>query len=115
MYACDGAAVKTQEGISEVFRRYVGVKQGCSLSPDLFGIFTDDLEKELKDKPGSDAPVLPVRMPHKGVLLGRRIPLLLYADDAGLMSNYITRTPKSVKYITGLLHCAVPDCEHRQD
>lgn len=81
------AAVKTKKGISAVFRCYVGVKQGCALSPDLFGIFTDDLKNVLKAQPASDAPVLPVRLPHKGISLGRQIPLLMYADDAALMST----------------------------
>ncbi len=100
MYACDSAAVKTKEGISAVFRCHLGVKQGCALSPDLFGIFTDDLEKELKEQPASDAPVLPVRLPHKGIRLGRQIPLLMYADDAALMST----TAKGLQNQLSTLH-----------
>lgn len=80
---------KTKEGISENLRFFVGVKEVCGLIPDLFGIFTHELGEVLKDLEGSAAPVLPVRMPHKKILLGRRVPLLLYADDAlaGLMST----------------------------
>ena len=54
----------------------------------------------LKDLEGSDAPVLPVRMPHRGILLGRRVPLLLYADDAGLMST----TPQGLQNQLSALH-----------
>ncbi len=71
LYAHDSAAVRNSEGISEIFDRLMGVKQGCSLSATLFGLFVDRLEQHLIDTVGHDAPSL------SGVL----IPLLLYADD----------------------------------
>lgn len=54
----------------------------------------------LQDLEGSDAPVLPFRIPHKGILLGMRGPLLLYADDAGLMST----TPQGLQNQLSPLH-----------
>ena len=100
MYACDSAAVKTKEGISEIFRCYTGVKQGCALSPDLFGIFTDELEKVMKDLEDGHAPTFPVRMPHRGVLLGKQVPLQMYADDALLVST----TPQGLQNQLSALH-----------
>ncbi len=100
MYACDSAAVKTKESIAAVVRCCSGVKQGCALNPDLFGIFTNDLEKERKEQPASDAPALPVRLPHKGIILGRQISLLMHADNAALMST----TAQGLQNQLGTLH-----------
>ena len=77
MYAQDSAAVKTSAGLSEIFRCLLGVKQGCPLSPTLFGLYVDGLENHLLQTPGIDAPEL----------IGEMIPLLLYADDLILMST----------------------------
>ena len=55
----------------------MGVKQGCPLSPTLFGLFVDGLEKHLLNTPGIDAPEL----------IDTPIPLMLYADDLILMST----------------------------
>ena len=42
MYAQDSAAVKTSSGLSEILRCLLGVKQGCPLSPTLFGCMLTD-------------------------------------------------------------------------
>ena len=55
----------------------MGVKQGCSFSATLSGLFVDGLEQHLMDTLGHDAPSL------SGVL----ILLLLYADDLTIMST----------------------------
>ena len=77
MYAQDSAAVKTSAGLSEIFRCLLGVKQGCPLSPTLFGLYIDGLEKHVLQTAGIDAPEL----------IGKLAPLLLYADDLILMST----------------------------
>ena len=41
------AAVRTQEGLKELFDCKLGVRQGCMLSPRLFIIFINELEKML--------------------------------------------------------------------
>ena len=53
----------------------LGVKQGCPLSPMLFGLYVDGLEKHSLDMADIDAPTL----------MGVMVPLLLYADDLTLM------------------------------
>ena len=79
LYSHDSAAVKNQEGISDIFDCLMGVKQGCPLSATLFGLFVDGLEQHLMDTIGNDAPSL------SGVLV--IITLLLYADDLTIMST----------------------------
>ena len=77
LYAHDSAAVRSSQGISAIFRCLMGVKQGCPLSPTLFGLYVDGLEKHLLDTADIDAPTL----------MGVVVPLLLYADDLILMSE----------------------------
>ena len=45
----ESAAVRTQEGISDIFDSLMGVKQGCQLRATLFGLFVDGLEQHLMD------------------------------------------------------------------
>ncbi len=54
----------------------VGVRQGCPLSPTLFGLFFDDLYSQLQSQ-----------CPSAGIdCRGARIPGLFYADDVALLS-----------------------------
>ena len=77
LYACDSAAVRSSQGISAIFTCLTGVKQGCPLSPTLFGLYVDGLEQHLLETADIDAPTLMVVM----------VPLLLYANDLILMSE----------------------------
>ena len=68
--------IRTSSGISESFRSGIGVKQGCPLSPTLFGLYIDKLEEWLNLQGGD------------GVWLGKFvIKLLLYGDDLLLISK----------------------------
>jgi hypothetical protein len=63
-------------GIFESFRSDIGIKQGCPLSPILFGLYIDKLEEWLNSHEGD------------GALLGDFvIRLLLYADDLILIAK----------------------------
>ena len=77
MYNKDCAAVKTADGLSEPFRCHQGVQQGSPLSPALFGIFVDALERLMQCNTGCHVPELS----------GHPVPLLLYADDLVLISR----------------------------
>jgi hypothetical protein len=77
MYNNDKACLRTANGLTRPFSCTIGVKQGCPLSPNLFGLFLDGLEGQLKEVPGADAPSL----------AGLVVPLLLYADDLVLIST----------------------------
>jgi len=64
--------IRTSTGISESFRSDIGFKQGCPLSPTLFGLYIDKLEEWLNMQGGDR------------VRLGEFvIKLILYADDIG--------------------------------
>jgi hypothetical protein len=68
--------IRTSAGIFESFRSDIGVKQGCPLSPTLFGLYIDKLEKWLNSQEGD------------GALLGDFvIRLLLYVDDLILIAK----------------------------
>jgi hypothetical protein len=78
LYGAVPMAVKSAQGLTETFESVMGVKQGCPLSPTLFGIYVDDFEQELAaHQQGLDLPSF----------AGRRLPALLYADDLALVST----------------------------
>jgi hypothetical protein len=78
MYADVPVCVNTAEGLSGCFQSVLGVKQGCPLSPLLFGIFLDDFEKYLLSN-AAEAATLPS-------LAGCTVPPLLFADDMFLIA-----------------------------
>ena len=75
--AADSACVFSTQGLSHCFPCCAGVKQGCPLSPNLFGLYIDGLEAELLATPHAYAPTLN----------GQDVPPLLYADDLALAAT----------------------------
>jgi len=65
------------ERLSTQFSCGIGVKQGCPLSPLLFGLYLDGLEKHLDALDGDSPPQL----------VDIVVKLLLYVDDLALMSE----------------------------
>jgi hypothetical protein len=65
------------KGLSARFSCGIGVKQGCPLSPLLFGLYLDGLEKHLNALDGDSSPQLADIV----------VKLLLYANDLTLMSE----------------------------
>jgi hypothetical protein len=78
MYANVPVCVRAGGGLSCTFQSDVGVKQGCPLSPLLFGMFMDDLEDHMQAVGAAAA--LPM-------LAGHQLPPLLFADDVLLIST----------------------------
>ena len=78
LYADVPMAVKTAQGLTTNFQSVMGVKQGCPLSPTLFGLYLDDLEDTMRAKQHLlDSPSL----------AGVTLLALLYADDLALVST----------------------------
>jgi hypothetical protein len=72
-YADVRECVKTTEGLTDSFPSSIGVKQGCPLSPTLFGLYIDAVEDFIcKNMAGNGTAEL---------MFGQKVPLLLYADD----------------------------------
>ena len=77
IYSRDKACVLTQEGLTESFECTAGVKQGCPVSPLLFGMYIDEIERLLNDaKDQIDAPFL----------MGTLVAILLFADDIAMFA-----------------------------
>ena len=78
MYAGLVCQVKVEGCLSSEFESTMGVKQGCPLSPTLFGIFIDRLYFRVMS-----------RVPHcgPGLSSGIRVPMMLYADDFCLVAR----------------------------
>jgi len=78
MYSQDSIRVMhPTKRLSTWFSCGIGVKQGCPLSPLLFGLYLDGLEKHLDALDGDSLPQLADII----------VKLLLYADDLTLMSE----------------------------
>lgn len=87
MYSQDQACVShLTEGLSSTFQCIIGVKQGCPLSPLLFGLYIDALESHIAALAGDDGPDL----------AGTAVKLLLYADDLVLMSKSLRGLQKQL-------------------
>ena len=80
LYADVPVCVRTDEGLSSTFQSIIGVKQGCPLSPLLFGIFLDDFELHIER-------TVPAALAQLPLLCGRVVPPLLFADDMLLLST----------------------------
>ena len=94
MYEHVWLQVRAGGSLGEPFRSDVGVKQGCPLSPLLFGIYIDRLERFLADKcPGAGAR-----------LAGQVLRCLLYADDVVLIAE-------SPAQLQSMLSCLQTFCE----
>jgi hypothetical protein len=76
LYADVPVCVRGPSGFSAVFSSLVGLRQGCPLSPTLFGLYVDDLEVAVLAAAGAELPRL----------RGEALPPLLYADDLALLA-----------------------------
>lgn len=68
-------SVKLEDGTTPFFSSFVGVKQGCNLSPTLFNIVINDIPNLFNDSRD------PVRLDNKN------LNCFLYADDLVLLSE----------------------------
>ena len=80
LYAEVPMGVQLPSGLSDTFMSELGVKQGCPLSPTLFGIFIDDFQTELEARAAGFS------LPN---LVGEPTPALFYADDLALASTSV--------------------------
>ena len=106
MYEDDSSAIKKDGLVTESFRCYSGVKQGCMLSPTLFNLYLSDLSSVLKQTDISD----PINIAE-----GSPLNCLLYADDLLLLSknpgdlqlllNRLMYLTLFTKHIIGILEC----------
>lgn len=86
LYESVSDTVRTLEGDSNLIYSTIGVKQGCPLSPTLFGLYIDEVYK-LMDRGGG-----------KGSPLARvHIPLLLYANDIALIADSLVETRRHLE------------------
>jgi hypothetical protein len=80
------------KGLLVRFSCGIKVKQGCPLSPLLFGLYLDELEKHLDALDGDSPPQLAAII----------VKLLLYVDDLALMSETPQRLQKQINVLSEL-------------
>jgi hypothetical protein len=90
--------VKVNGRLGPAFESKQGVKQGCPLSPTLFGFFIEVIADylEVKDRENNKR-LRPQDCPKVG---DRRIPLLLYADDLSLFATSRARLVEALAVLT---------------
>ncbi|KAL4858979.1 LINE-1 retrotransposable element ORF2 protein [Chlorella vulgaris] len=71
LYADVPVCVRTADGCTPMFQSQLGLKQGCPLSPNLFGLYVDDLPAAVAADAAADLPRLGD---------GSAVPSLMYAD-----------------------------------
>ena len=78
LYESVSGKVRSPKGLSEAVACTIGVKQGCPLSPTLFGLYIDEVSQYIERFGGSGAHLASIA-----------IQILLYADDIVLISDYL--------------------------
>jgi hypothetical protein len=88
-------AVKVNGERSEPFESKQGVKQGCPLSTELFGLFIETLADLVDERDR----VFRVHLDAAPVVGGRRVSVLLYADDVSLLATTPERMEELLKAV----------------
>ncbi|XP_077986167.1 uncharacterized protein LOC144440655 [Glandiceps talaboti] len=88
MYADVKSSVREGNVTSECFALQKGVRQGCMLSPILFSLYINELEKMMKNSGLRGIQFLPNDM--------LELFLLLYADDIAILSNTVVGSKRLI-------------------
>ena len=92
-YAAVPMGVKTQGGYTRCFEVRMGVKQGCPLSPTLFGLYLDDFAEGLLGAVGAVQAALPTWES------GAHVPPLFYAEDQALLAISPEGLQRQLQYL----------------
>lgn len=96
MYANSTLAASIAGRRGGLHKTEIGVKQGCPLSPTLFGLYMDSLHSHLRHCAPADGPLLST---------GQRVPALMYADDIVLMATTAAGLQRLITAMHRLCSC----------